>query len=50
MNERLRYRKSILDRPVADQFELIKKEKQSVLLRHLLLDTSTSEYQVLIKA
>lgn len=47
MNNRIKLRHKILDKPLQEQYEIVYREKERHLLKHELLDAATSEYKLL---
>lgn len=47
MMNRILYRRSVLMKPVVEQYELVIKNGDALLLRHLLVDNFSTEYQLL---
>lgn len=49
MNERIRLRQKVLDRPEKEQYILLQSENGARLFRHLLVDDTTAEFLLLEK-
>lgn len=49
MNERIRLRKRVLNRPERDQYVLLIERNGAKLFKHLLVDDTTSEYLLLVE-
>lgn len=49
MNDRIRFRHSILNKSIEEQYKIIYRKNDAQLLKHELLDIATNEYLLLFR-